>query len=206
MSGDGKGWANPAPAGLIALAVACFTFYYILYGYVAYGYASPAGSLPLLGCWLMGGFVIQIIVGVIELLEGNSTGGNVFTIFASFFMLAGGFEFFVKYSAAAFKWSIPLQGPIDGYAWAALAIFIVAWTPAYFKGTSILSTALIILDVAVVAIALMDLKLMDKATGDPIAAYCLLFTGILALYLSTAIILNTAYGKSVLPITGPWVK
>lgn len=206
MSGDGKGWANPAPAGLVALAVACFTFYYILHGYVAYGYTSPAGSLPLLGCWLLGGFVIQLIVGVIELLEGNTTGGNVFTVFAAFFMLTGALEFFVKYFAGAFKWSIPLQTALDGYAWAALAIFIVLWTPAYFKGTSILSTALIILDVAVVLICLMDLKLLDKAVGDPIAAYCLLITGILAIYLSSAIVLNTAFGKTILPITGPWSK
>ena len=206
MSGDGKGWANPGPAGLVALAVACFTFYYILFGYEAYGFTSPAGALPLLGCWLLGGFVIQVIVGVIELMEGNTTGGNVFTVFSAFFMLAGGLEFFVKYFSAANKWSIPLNTIVDGYAWAALAIFIVLWTPAYFKGTSILSTALIILDVGVVCVCLMDLKLMDKATGDPIAAYCFLATGILALYLSSAIVLNTAFGKSILPITGPWSK
>ncbi len=206
MSGDGKGWANPAPAGLVALAVACFTFYYILFGFEAYGFTSPAGALPLLGCWLMGGFVIQVIVGVVELMEGNSTGGNVFTVFSAFFMLAGGLEFFVKYFAAANKWAIPLNTVVDGYAWAALAIFIVLWTPAYFKGTSILALAVILLDVAVVFIALMDLGLVAKPTGDPIAAYFLLGTGILALYLSSAIILNTAFGKSILPITGPWVK
>lgn len=206
MSGDGKGWANPAPAGLVALGLACFTFYYILYGYEAYGFTSPAGALPLLGCWLAGGFVVQIIVGVVELMEGNSTGGNVFTVFASFFMLAGGMEFFVKYFAAANKWSIPLNTVVDGYAWAALAIFIVSWTPAYFKGTSVLALAVISLDVAVVTIALMDLKLIDKAAGDPIAAYTLLITGILGLYLAGAMILNTAFGKSILPIPGPWVK
>jgi succinate-acetate transporter protein len=52
----------------------------------------------------------------------------------------------------------------------------------------------------------MDLGLITKTAGDPIAAYGLLLCGILALYLSAALILNTAFGKSVLPITGPWVK
>jgi Predicted membrane protein len=206
MSGDGKGWANPAPAGLVALGLACFTFYYILLGYESWGFESPAGALPLLGCWLMGGFVIQVIVGIVELMEGNTTGGNVFTVFSAFFMLAGGLEFFVKYFAAANKWPIALNTVVDGWAWLALAVFIVLWTPAYFKGTSILALAVIFLDIAVVAIALMDLKILDKATGDPIAAYTLLITGILALYLSAALVLNTAFGKSILPITGPWAK
>ena len=201
MSGDGKGWANPAPAGLVALGVACFTFYYLLNGA-----PKPAAVLPLLACWLLGGFVIQVLVGIIELMEGNSTGGNVFTVFSAFFMLAGAAEFMVKYFAAANKWAIPLDTRIDGWAWAALAIFIVSWTPAYFKGTSILSTAVVLLDVAVVTIAGMDLGLISKVSGDPIAAYGLLFCGILALYLSAALILNTAFGKSVLPITGPWIK
>jgi len=200
MSGNGVGWANPAPAGLVALGVACFTFYYLL------TCPKAAAVLPLLACWLLGGFVVQIIVGVVELMEGATTGGNVFTVFAAFFMLTGAAEFMVKYFAAANKWSIPLDTKIDGWAWAALAIFIVGFTPAYFKATSVLTIAVISLDVAVVTIALMDLGLLAKTTGNPIAAYTLLLTGILGLYLAIAMVTNTAYGKSVLPIPAPWAK
>jgi succinate-acetate transporter protein len=200
MSGNGQGWANPAPAGLVALGVACFTFFYLL------TCPKAAAVLPLLACWLLGGFVVQIIVGVVELMEGATTGGNVFTVFAAFFMLTGAAEFMVKYFAAANKWSIPLDSKIDGWAWTALAIFIVGYTPAYFKATSVLTIAVISLDVAVVTIACMDLGLLAKTTGNPIAAYTLLLTGILGLYLSIAMVTNTAYGKSVLPIPAPWSK
>ncbi len=54
-------WANPAPAGLLALAMACFTFFALLSGKVEYL------TIPLLGCWLIGGFVIQIMLGILEL-------------------------------------------------------------------------------------------------------------------------------------------
>jgi succinate-acetate transporter protein len=199
MSEDGKGWANPAPAGLVALAIACFTFYALLSGTV------KTGALPLLGCWLIGGFVVQFVVGVVELMEGNSTGGNVFLFFSAFFMLVGGLEFFVKYFAAANKWSIPLDTHIDGWAWLAIAIALFFWAPAYFKGTSILALAVVVLEIGVILIAGMDIGWLGAAF-KPLAAYCLLITGILALYLSSAIILNTAYGKTILPISGPWVK
>lgn len=200
MSGQDTGWANPGPAGLVALAVACFTFFALLTGKV------DPGAFPLLGCWLLGGFVVQLIVGVIELREGQVTGGNVFTFFCAFFMLVGGLEFFVKYFAAANAWSIPLNTLIDGYAWAALAIAIVLWTPAYFKAPLILSIAVVILDVGVVLVALTDLQLIDKAVFSPIAGWALLFAGILGLYVASAIVLNTAYGKSILPMPGPISK
>lgn len=200
MSGNGTALANPAPAGLWALAVACFTFYYLL------TCPKPAAVLPLLGCWLLGGFVVQFTVAIIEILEGATTGGNVFLIFSAFFMLTGAAEMFTKYFAAANKWSIPLDTRIDGWAWTALAIGLLIYTFAYLKATSILFIAVCVLDVAVVTIALMDMGMVSKVSGDPIAAYGLLITGILALYLSGAIIVNTAFGKSILPISAPFSK
>lgn len=198
MSGR-REWANPAPAGLVALAVACFIFFALLSGKV------NTGALPLLGCWLLGGFVVQLIVGLVELKAGSTTGGNVFTFFAAFFMLTGAIEFLLKYFAEAYRWSISLDTHIDGWAWLCLAIVLLLWSPAYFKGTSILSTAILTLEVAVIFIALMDIGLLS-ASFKPVAAYSLLITGLLAIYLSSAIILNDAFQKTILPITGPWIK
>lgn len=44
MSNNNGGWANPAPAGLVALGVACFIFFALLSGKVT------AGAMPLMGC------------------------------------------------------------------------------------------------------------------------------------------------------------
>ena len=182
MSGN-KGWANPAPAGLVALAMACFTFYAVLTGKVDHS------CIPLLGCWLIGGFVIQLVVGIMELLEGNSTGGNVFLFFSAFFMLVGGMEFFVKFLAHSNSWTMDAR--IDGWAWLSLAIALLLWTPAYFKAPLVLTLIVLALDVAVPLIAFMDMGVIAKATWAPIAGYFLMISGLLALYLSGAIIVNT---------------
>lgn len=196
MSGH-KGWANPAPAGLLALAIACFTFFALLTGKVEHT------AIPLLACWLFGGFIVQLVVGLMEMLEGNTTGGNVFTFFAAFFMLVGGLEFMVKYFAAIHGW--PLDARIDGWAWLTLAIALLMWTPAYFKAPLILTIAVLTLDVAVPIIALMDLQVISH-TMAPVAGNFLLVTGILGLYVASAVMLNTAYNRPVLPMPGPLVK
>jgi len=196
MSGN-KGWANPAPAGLVALAVACFTFYALLTGKVEHS------AIPLLGCWLIGGFVVQVIVAIIEVLEGNTTGGNVFTFFSAFFMLTGGLEFFVKYASSLNGWAIDAR--IDGWAWLVLATVLLIWTPAYFKGSLAMSLVVLALDVACPIVALTDLQILSKAYA-PIAGNFLLIAGIIGIYVSSAIVLNTAFGKTILPLGNPIIK
>lgn len=191
------GWATPAPAGLVALAIACFTFFAILTGKVDHS------CIPLLGCWLIGGFVVQLIVGIVELMEGETTGGNVFTFFAAFFMLVGGLEFFVKFMAHTNSW--PIDTRIDGWAWTVLSIVLIMWTPAYFKGPLLLTVAILCLDVALPIVALMDLRVLGSNMA-PVAGYALLFAGILAIYISSAIVLSSAYGRAVLPMPGPLIK
>jgi uncharacterized protein len=194
MSGDGKGWANPAPAGLVALAVACFTFYSLFSGKV------EGSALPLLGCWLLGGFVVQLFVGIIEILEGNLVGGNVFTFFSAFFMLTTAVECFYKFWAA--KNQVKLDGRIDGWAWIALSTSLTLWTPAYLKSVLVMSSLVISLDIAVWIVTFMDLGMIPRADWAPMAGLFLLIGGILGLYMAAAVILNGAFGKVILP-TGP---
>ena len=58
-------FASPAPAGLAALAVACFGFGAAFLGKVA------VEGLPLLFAWLMGGRLIQYTTAVIKLRDHN---------------------------------------------------------------------------------------------------------------------------------------
>ncbi|HWP95557.1 MAG TPA: GPR1/FUN34/YaaH family transporter [Syntrophomonadaceae bacterium] len=195
MSGNGHGWANPTPAGLVALAMACFTFFALLSG------AVKPTAIPLLGIWLIGGFVVQVIVGVVELREGNSTGGNVFVFFSAFFMLVGGLEFIFKYFAMLNKW--PLDPTIDGWAWLTLTIAVWLWTAAYFRATSIMTLLVFGLDIALPIITFTDLGLL-AASWHVYAAYALLFSGCLALYVASAGLVNTAFNRTVFPLTKPW--
>ncbi|MCR4400001.1 MAG: GPR1/FUN34/YaaH family transporter [Syntrophomonadaceae bacterium] len=195
MSGQG-GWANPGPAGLTALAVACFTFYAVLSGKVDHS------CVPLLGCWLIGGFVVQLLVGIIELMEGVTLGGNVFTFFAAFFMLTGGIEFFVKYLGAVN--GLTIDARIDGWAWIVLFVTLWLWTPAYLKtGPLALNIVVLALDVATPFVAFRDLGMADPASSAAWAANFLLIAGIFGIYVAAGIILNTAFGKTILPLGKP---
>jgi len=77
-----KEWANPSPAALVALALACFCFFALLTGRV-----TPAAT-PLLAIWLACCFIIQIVAAILDLKAGNLSGGNLFLFFSCFFMLA----------------------------------------------------------------------------------------------------------------------
>lgn len=92
-------FATPAPAGLAALATICFGFGASFLGLV------DVSGLPLLSAWLIGGFVVQLTVAVIELKDHNVTGGNVFLFFSAFFMLAAAISIFIKWYMISFMFS-----------------------------------------------------------------------------------------------------
>ena len=192
-----KEWSNPTPAGLVALAIACFCFFALLSGRVT------GGALPLLGCWLLGGFVVQFTVALVDLKGGNTTGGNTFLFFSAFFMLVGGLEMILKFNAVTN--GIVLDAHIDGWAWLVLTLVLYMWTPAFFKTPLVLTLIILALDVALPFIALMDLGILPK-TYSVIPAWSLLMAGIFGIYLSAAIVVNTAFGRQIYPSPGPIIK
>ncbi len=192
-----KEWANPTPAGLVALAVACFGFFALLSGKV-----EPS-AMPLLGIWLLGGFVVQLVVGLIDLKGGNTTGGNTFIFFCAFFMFVSGLEMIFKFNMT--NSGIKIDSHIDGWAWAALTLIMWAWTPAFFKTPALLTLIILALDVALPFICLTDMGVLP-VTFKIIPAWALLVAGIAGFYLSAAIIVNTAFGKNVYPNPGPIIK
>lgn len=192
----GHDFANPGPAGLVALAMACFTFGAVHTGQVDHS------CIGLMGIWLLGGFIVQVIVGVIELKEGNILGGNIFTFFSAFFMFVTGLELIFKFFAAQNGWKMDAR--IDGWAWLALSIALLAWTPGYFKSPLSLLAVVLALDVAVPLVALMDLKWIPPVTM--VSGTFLYIAGIFGLYTGTAVVLNTVYGRTLLPTGSPLIK
>jgi succinate-acetate transporter protein len=78
------------------------------------------------------------------------------------------------------------------------------WTPAFLKNTVLLFAIVALLDVALPFVALMDLGLIGKSNAF-IPAWALLGAGIVGIYLSGALVVNTAFGREVLPLPGPLV-
>ncbi|GHU77315.1 hypothetical protein AGMMS49992_24810 [Clostridia bacterium] len=184
-------WANPTAAGLVALAVACACFFALLTGRVG------TNAMPLIGCWLLGGFVVQIIVALLDLKGGNHAGGNTFLFFCAFFMLVSGLEMIFKYTAITA--GAPLDSRIDGFAWGILTVVVWLWTPAFFVKVNLLSIVVALLDLALPIISLTDLTILPKSFS-PVTGWILLFSGIVAVYLCAATVVNTAYGRKVYPL------
>jgi succinate-acetate transporter protein len=197
MSNPGSGWASPAPAGLIALAVACFTFFAMFTGRVEHS------ALPLLGIWLIGGFFVQVVVAIIEFKEGALAGGNVFLYFSAYFMLVTGLECLFKFWMASK--GITLDAHMDGWAWIPLTIGLITWTPAYFKSPPVMTLCVVAVDVAVIFVTLKDLAILGPGAA-PIAGWALLIAGIFGLWMAAGVILNTTFGKPIIPLGKPLVK
>ena len=192
-----KPWANPTPAGLVALAVACFCFFGLLTGIL------EKSAMPIIACWLFGGFVVQLIVALLDLKSGNLSGGNTFTYFSAFFMLVGALEMLVKHFVPG------IDTRADGFAWLALAITVILWTPSFFKSPAILFILVLVLDTAVPLIAICDLKIIGgdfNRIASIIAGSSLLVCGLLGLYLAAALIVNGTFGKNIIPNPKPFYK
>lgn len=212
-------FASPGPAGLAALAVACFGF-----GAVFLGLVKP-GGYPILAAWLVGGGIVQIVVAIMELKDKNLTGGNVFLFFCAFFMFAAALSLMSKFlllvgagafipkeaaaaSAAAVITWFPKPDPyVEGWCWMAGAAFLTAVTPAYAKSTSLLFLLVILVDICLWLIVGMDTGwYADPATWKPMVGYMLIFCGWIGIYLAGATVCNTAYGKSIYYVPKPLVK
>jgi succinate-acetate transporter protein len=195
-------WANPAPAGLISLSVAVFMFYAMFSGSV-----NAPGCFPIMGFWLLGAFVVQIVTALIELKKGNLNGGNVFLFFSAFFCFTTGSELIFKYFAIVNQWAPAYDGRVDGWSWLALGIALIPITICYLKKSPLSMNLMVLsLDFAVIFIVGMDLGIMDQAVYAPIAAYGCLSAGIFALYTVSAMFLNSNFERAILPMPGPMIK
>ncbi|MEI6856937.1 MAG: hypothetical protein V5784_05430 [Psychrilyobacter sp.] len=157
--------------------------------------------MPLLGVWLLGGFVVQFVVALLDLKQGNNTGGNTFLFFSAFFMLVSGMGMIMKFNMI--QKGIVFDARIDGWAWMVLTLSLILWTPAFFKSTRLLTIVILALDVSLPFVTLMDLGVLPR-TYAVIPAWGFLTAGIVAIYLASAIVVNTAYGKTVYPLPGPF--
>lgn len=200
MIANEHSFASPGPAGLAALAVACFGFGAVFTGKVG------LGGLPLLAAWLIGGGIVQYTVAIMELKDHNMTGGNVFLFFSAFFMFTAGISTIFKFLmlSGVFGEIQPLV-VVEGYCWVAGAAFLTLVTPSYLKAPTPLFLIVLIVDVVLWMIVGLDLGILDAAY-KPIAGSMLFVAGAIALYLAGALVNNHAFGRTVMPTFGSILK
>lgn len=199
MSNQKSGWANPMPAGVTALAIAVFIFYGMFTGKVGHD------AYIIGGIWLICGFFVQIVVGIIELKEGSVSGGNTFTWFSAYFMLATGLVWVFEYFARIYGWAFDPR--IAGYTW--LAITIVLWLeiPTFAKTMPLLMfTLIMVMNCSLPMITGINLGLLDPKVWGPIAGNMAGISGLLGAYSAAAVMNNTVFGKQIMPFPGPIIK
>ncbi len=192
-------FASPGPAGLAALAVACFGFGAAFLGKVA------VEGLPLLGAWLIGGCLVQYTTAVMELKDHNILGGNVFLFFSAFFMLGAAISVFSKFFMIKFGMKPAVH--VEGWMWMAGATFLTLVTPAYAKGNFFIFLLVVFIDIVLWMIVGVDSGWYgDPAAFKPIIGWLLVASGFIGLYLAGAIVCNTVYGKPVFFVPKPLIK
>jgi succinate-acetate transporter protein len=193
-------FVSPGPAGLGALAVACFGFGAVFTGNVG------LGGLPLLAAWLVGGGIVQYTVAVMELKDHNMTGGNVFLFFSAFFMFGAALSVMFKYlMLAGILGDIKPEPMVEGFCWMAGAAFLTAVTPSYLKSPTPLFLIVLLLDIALWIIVGLDMGLIGAAL-KPVVGYLLFASGWVAIYLVAAIVNNHVFNRVVLPTFGTLKK
>jgi succinate-acetate transporter protein len=199
MSKD-HSFVSPGPAGLGALAVACFGFGAVFSGKVG------LGGLPLLSAWLIGGGIVQYTVAVMELKDHNMTGGNVFLFFSAFFMFGAALSVLAKYlMLSGVIGAVKPDSMVEGFCWMAGAAFLTAVTPAYLKSPTPLFLIVLLLDIVLWMIVGLDMGHFG-AELKPIVGYLLYAAGWIAIYLVAAIVNNHIFDRIVLPTFGTIIK
>jgi succinate-acetate transporter protein len=177
--------ADPAPLGLIGLAVAA-----LVLASTDLGLVSSAAKSLMVPWVLFFGATAQLIAGTIEFKRNNIFGATVFTTF-SMTMYAIALTLFITIFT-----DIDFNIAHYGFGLIAILIFSIIATIASLQTNKMLFIILIFVDLAVLALIP---HYFYNVTAVP-AGILLLCVSITSFYTALAILQNTIAGKTILPL------
>ena len=190
LAGRSAGWvpADPGPLGLGAFAMTTF----VLSIYNA-NLVHVAGTPVVLGLALAYGGIAQLLAGMWEFRTGNTFGAVAFTSFGAFWI-----SFFVLVQFVAK--TIPAADLNN-----ALAVYLYAWGifTTYMFVASLRTTGAVALVFALLAVTFFLLAIGDSGNNSDVThagGWVGLATAIAAWYASFAGVLNSTFGRVVLPV------
>jgi len=184
-------FAEPAPLGLLGLAVGCAALLPVAFGRVPHDPAAAAAMLETCA-WmcLLFGAGCQLLAGVMALANKNALGGTLFTTFAFNWAM----NFWALDRMAHGK---AVDASVIACADVTFLVIFVVLTFAFALVSKVLFLFLLDVDV------LYALRLAGHPRGVALATVGL---AAIALYLALATLLNEAAGRALLPIGGPLLK
>ena len=195
--GRSAGWtpADPGPLGLAAFAMTTF----LLSMYNA-DLINAGGGAVVLPVALVYGGIVQILAGMWEFRTGNTFGALAFSSFGAFWISLYFLEFIVGPHAL-----------VAAAAHNAVAVFLYAWAifttymlVASLRTTAALAAVFLVLTITfwILAIGNASLAGGTATTNGTIkfGGWCGLVTAALAWYASAAAVINSTFGRVLLPL------
>lgn len=180
-------WGDPFPLGLASFGMSALVLASVMSGVI-----DAAATPAVLSLALALGFTTEMIAGVIHFRRGETFAGLVFTAYAGFWL---SYALLVQFYAPMVT--------ADGAA--ITGMFLLAW--ALFSTyvllaalrTNTTTVAIFVLLCAVFYLAAFGAFTENTGIGE-LAGYVLVLDALLALYASAAVIINTTWERTVLPI------
>lgn len=180
-------WGDPFPLGLASFGISALVLASVMSGLI-----DAAATPAVLSLALALGFTTELIAGVIHFRRGETFPGLVFTAYAGFWL---SYALLVQFYAPM----VAADGPaITGMFLLAWALFSTYMLLAALR-TNATTIAIFVLLTAVFYLAALGAFTENAALGH-LAGYVLIFDALLALYASAAIIVNTTWERTVLPV------
>lgn len=186
-------FSNPFAMGVTGLAIACFAL-----GPVYCGFAGKDVVAFVPWAMMFGGFA-QLIGGIIDYRNKAVLGGTALSMYG-FLWICLGIEVLMS---VGFGWKVSpiIGGNVD----IMLLIMSLGFTYGFASTNFITFFILVEIDLAFLSLALLKLGVVGASAKFPIGVLIYVI-GITAIYAATAFLLNTHYGRKVLPMGGPLIK
>src|SRR4051794_2616694 len=185
--------ADPGPLGLAAFALTTFVLSFFNAG------LAPASGEPIVfGLAFAYGGLAQLLAGMWEFRTGNTFGAVAFTSYGAFWL---SFFAFVTF----FEDKLPTKDA--GVAGHAIGLYLIAWGifTTYMFIASLRTTAAVASVFILLAITFFVLGIGNVGgNADVIKAggYIGIVTAVVAWYASFAVVVNSTFGRTVMPV-GP---
>lgn len=180
-------WGDPFPLGLASFGISALVLASVMSGTI-----DAAATPAVLSLALALGFLTELVAGVIHFRRGETFAGLVFTAYAGFWL---SYALLVQFYGPM----VTADGPaITGMFLLAWALFSTYMLLAALR-TNTTTVAIFVLLCAVFYLAAFGAFTENTGLGE-LAGYVLVLDAVLALYASAAVIVNTTWERTVLPV------
>lgn len=147
---------------------------------------------------LMLGASCQLMAGILDAKKNNVFGMTAFSAYA-FFWFAVAFSWLVSLGVFGKEMQLAADSKQLGIAFVGYLIFTIFMTIGSFRTNKTLIIIFIAIDFLFIGLSLSSFNIMPEISGL-IAAYSELVISLVSFYGFGALIINSSYGKEVLPL------